>query len=63
MPGARPSPDIAGVTRFTVAQSRGGPPGRDIEVRLQGERVAALKTAAADVVALLSGCQRHHRTR
>jgi multidrug efflux pump subunit AcrB len=48
-------PDIAGVSRFTVAQSRGGPPGRDIEVRLQGERVAALKTAAADVVALLSG--------
>lgn len=49
------APDIAGVTRFTVAQSRGGPPGRDIEVRLQGERVAALKTAAGDVVALLSG--------
>jgi multidrug efflux pump subunit AcrB len=48
-------PDIAGVTRFTIAQSRGGPPGSDIEVRLQGERVAALKTAAADVVALLSG--------
>jgi hypothetical protein len=43
------------VTRFTIAQSRGGPPGRDIEVRLQGQRVAALKAAAADVVALLSG--------
>ena len=49
------APEIPGVTRFTVAQSRGGPPGRDIEVRLQGERVGALKTAAADVVALLSG--------
>lgn len=49
------APNIAGVTRFTVEQARGGPPGRDIEVRLQGERVAALKTAAADVVALLSG--------
>jgi multidrug efflux pump subunit AcrB len=34
------SPDIAGVTRFTIAQARGGPPGRDIEVRLQGQRVA-----------------------
>jgi len=49
------APNIAGVTRFAIEQSRGGPPGRDIEVRLQGERVAALKTAAADVVALLSG--------
>ncbi|WP_422372567.1 efflux RND transporter permease subunit [Hoeflea sp.] len=48
------SPDIAGVTRFTIAQARGGPPGRDISVRLQGERVASLKAAAADVVALLS---------
>jgi multidrug efflux pump subunit AcrB len=48
------SPDIAGVTRFTIAQARGGPPGRDIEVRLQGQRVADLKAAAADVVALLS---------
>lgn len=48
------APDIAGVTRFTIAQSRGGPPGRDIEVRLQGQRVASLKSAAADVVALLS---------
>jgi hypothetical protein len=34
------SPDVAGVTRFTIAQARGGPPGRDIEVRLQGQRVA-----------------------
>ncbi|WP_420410535.1 efflux RND transporter permease subunit [Hoeflea sp.] len=48
------SPDIAGVSRFTIAQARGGPPGRDISVRLQGERVASLKAAAADVVALLS---------
>jgi multidrug efflux pump subunit AcrB len=48
------APDVAGVTRFTIAQSRGGPPGRDIEVRLQGQRVASLKAAAADVVALLS---------
>jgi multidrug efflux pump subunit AcrB len=48
------SPDVAGVTRFTIAQARGGPPGRDIEVRLQGQRVADLKAASADVVALLS---------
>lgn len=49
------APQIAGVSRFTIAQARGGPPGRDIEVRLQGERVAALKAAASDVIALLSG--------
>ncbi|WP_394690855.1 efflux RND transporter permease subunit [Hoeflea sp.] len=48
------SPDVAGVARFTIAQARGGPPGRDIEVRLQGQRVADLKAASADVVALLS---------
>ena len=55
------APDIAGVTRFTISQFRGGPPGRDIEVRLQGERVSALKSAAADVVALLSGINGNQR--
>ncbi|OCW56407.1 efflux RND transporter permease subunit [Hoeflea olei] len=49
------APDIAGVSRFSISQARGGPPGRDIDVRLAGDRVASLKAAAADVVALLSG--------
>ena len=49
------APDIAGVSRFAISQARGGPPGRDVEVRLQGDRVSALKSAAADVVALLGG--------
>ncbi|WP_244447051.1 efflux RND transporter permease subunit, partial [Hoeflea sp. BAL378] len=49
------APDIAGVSRFAISQARGGPPGRDIEVRLQGDRVSALKSAAADIVALLAG--------
>ena len=47
-------PRIAGVTRFSVAQSRGGPPGRDIEVRLQGDSSEQLKAAANDVTELVS---------
>lgn len=47
-------PNIAGVRRFTVAQSRGGPPGRDIEVRLQGDSSEQLKAAANDIVQLVS---------
>lgn len=48
-------PSLAGVSRFAISQVRGGPPGRDIEVRLQGDRSAALKAASADVIAALSG--------
>lgn len=48
------APRIAGVTRFSVSQARGGPPGRDIEVRLQGESSEQLKAAANDVAQLVS---------
>ena len=51
------APGIAGITRFTIAELRGGPPGRDVEVRLSGDRTASLKAAASDVVALLSGME------
>lgn len=47
-------PNMAGIRRFSVAQSRGGPPGRDIEVRLQGDSSEQLKAAANDVIELLS---------
>lgn len=50
----RSAPRIAGVTRFSIAQSRGGPPGRDIEVRLQGDSSEQLKLAADDVADLIS---------
>lgn len=50
----REAPRIAGIQRFSVAQSRGGPPGRDIEVRLQGDSSERLKAAADDVAQLLS---------
>jgi multidrug efflux pump subunit AcrB len=48
------APDIAGVRRFAIFQARGGPQGRDIDVRLQGDRIGALKGAAEDVIALLN---------
>lgn len=50
----REAPRIAGIQRFSVAQSRGGPPGRDIEVRLQGDSSERLKAAANEVAQLLS---------
>ncbi len=50
-------PHVPGVARFAIFQQRGGPPGRDIEVRLQGERSDALKAAATDVIALLLGIE------
>ncbi|WP_162654237.1 efflux RND transporter permease subunit [Lentilitoribacter sp. Alg239-R112] len=50
----REAPRIAGIQRFSVAQSRGGPPGRDVEVRLQGDSSEQLKAAANDVAQLLS---------
>ena len=46
-------PDIAGVNRFSIFQTRMGPPGRDIDIRLQGNRIGALKAASDDVMALL----------
>lgn len=50
----REAPRIAGIQRFSVSQARGGPPGRDIEVRLQGDSSEQLKAAADDVAQLLS---------
>ena len=49
----RAVPDIPGVSRFSVFQSRGGPPGRDIDVELRGERVSDLKAAAAEMIPVL----------
>ncbi|PLX37530.1 MAG: AcrB/AcrD/AcrF family protein [Hyphomicrobiales bacterium] len=48
-------PDIAGTKRVAVFERRGGPPGRDIDIRLMDAPPAVLKTAAADVMELLSG--------
>lgn len=49
------APKIPGVRRFSVIEIRGGPPGRDIEVQLQGAAAGVLKAAATEVSDLLSG--------
>lgn len=46
-------PDIPGLKSFAINERRGGPPGRDIDVRLSGAEPAVLKTAAQDVIAAM----------
>ena len=43
-----------GVERLTIVPAQAGPPGRDMDVRLNGENLFNLKTAAAEVMALLA---------
>lgn len=46
---------MAGVETLTIVpQIGGGPPGREVDVRLSGENAAALKAAAVEVKALLA---------
>ena len=49
----RAVPGIPGVSRFSVFQSRGGPPGRDIDVELRGDRISDLKAAANEMIPVL----------
>ena len=42
-------PDIAGLRYVFVRERRSGPPGRDIDIRLQGEDAEVLKQAAVEV--------------
>ena len=51
----REVPDIVGTKRVAISERRGGPPGRDIDIRLMGAEPARLKAAAAEVMTLLSG--------
>lgn len=48
-------PTIAGVERVSIAGRRGGPPGRDVDVRLMDAPAEALKQAAEDVKEALTG--------
>ena len=48
-------PKIAGVDRIAVTARRAGPPGRDVDVRLQNAPVATLKKAAETVKEALTG--------
>lgn len=42
-------PNIAGVERVAIAERRGGPPGRDVDVRLQNAPIEVLKQASEDL--------------
>lgn len=48
------APQLPSVRRFAVRQSRGGPPGADIDVELRGPSIAVLKEAAVDVTEIVA---------
>ena len=50
----RAIPPMAGIARIAVFGERGGPPGRDIDVRLQGADTQTLKAASLDLQEALS---------
>lgn len=48
-------PAIPGISRVAIAERRGGPPGRDLDVRLTGAPLQDLKAAAQELQQELSG--------
>ncbi len=48
-------PDIAGMNRFAIVEVRGGPPGRDIDIQIEGGSATKLKAAALDAAEILNG--------
>ncbi len=46
-------PKLAGAKRIAIFESRGGPPGRDLDVELIGSDVATLKEAATQVIPII----------
>ncbi|MEZ5843096.1 MAG: efflux RND transporter permease subunit [Hyphomicrobiaceae bacterium] len=50
----RAAPSIPGLERVTYAGRRGGPPGRDVDVRLQNAPVGVLKAAAEELKVALT---------
>ena len=51
---AEVAPELPGVQRFSISESRGGPPGRDVDILLQGSDLDVLKRATAEIVPLVS---------
>ncbi len=47
-------PKIPGVRRIAIFETRGGPPGRDIDIEISGGKVAELKAAATAVIPIVS---------
>lgn len=50
----RALPDIPGTKRVAVFERRGGPPGRDLDIRLMGDDINALKQASLELQELLT---------
>jgi len=48
-------PSIPGTERIAIAERRGGPPGRDLDIRLAGAPLGELKAAAQELQQELSG--------
>ena len=48
------APDLAGVQRFSISERRGGPPGRDVDILLQGSDLAVLKRATDEIIPLVA---------
>ncbi|KZM51451.1 efflux RND transporter permease subunit [Labrenzia sp. OB1] len=48
-------PPIPGTSRIAIAERRGGPPGRDLDIRLSGASLKDLKAAAQELQQELSG--------
>ncbi|WP_153771016.1 efflux RND transporter permease subunit [Labrenzia sp. CE80] len=48
-------PEIPGASRIAIAERRGGPPGRDLDIRLTGAPLQDLKFAAIELQEELSG--------
>lgn len=48
-------PKIPGISRVAIAERRGGPPGRDLDIRLTGAPLNDLKLAAQELQQELSG--------
>jgi len=46
-------PKLAGIRRVAIFESRGGPPGRDLDLEITGGNVAQLKQAATEMIPLL----------
>ena len=47
-------PKIAGARRIAIYETRGGPPGRDIDIEISGGSVAELKSAATAIIPIVS---------
>ncbi|WP_341760078.1 efflux RND transporter permease subunit [Candidatus Endowatersipora endosymbiont of Watersipora subatra] len=46
-------PKISNIRRISFHEPRGGPPGRDIEIQLQGDSIVQLKKAAIEIMPII----------